>query len=88
MGALWNFLGQDGNRKILGWIGGGLVVVAGAIWTIFVFFWTPHAPPENNGPQTPKIEATSGGVAIGGDVTGSRIETGRIPDPSGPVPAK
>ena len=84
MAKLWNFLQQERNRQILGWIGGGLVVVAGGIWAVFIFLWTPssghHEEPKTN------IEAKSGGVAIGGDVSGSTITAGKPADAASPKP--
>ncbi len=74
---MWKYLRDKNNREILGWIGGGIVVVAGAAWTVFVFFWTPSPSP--NGGQ-PNVEASGGGVAIGGDVSGTTIETKAAPE--------
>ena len=34
---LWSFLQDESNRAVLAWIGGGAVVVAGGIWTVFKF---------------------------------------------------
>ncbi len=31
-GAIWAFLRDPGNQAVLGWIGGGIVVVAGGVW--------------------------------------------------------
>ncbi|MDW4500332.1 hypothetical protein R5H30_20255 [Sulfitobacter sp. D35] len=31
---LWTFLQNPENRETLGWIGGGLVVLAGGLWTV------------------------------------------------------
>lgn len=79
MAKLWSFLRDKGNREVLAWIGGGIVVVASGAWAVFIFFWTPSSsPPPGSGPQT-NVEASDGGVAIGGDVSGSTIETGAPP---------
>jgi hypothetical protein len=32
------FLRDEGNRALLGWIGGGLAVVAGGLWTALCLF--------------------------------------------------
>ena len=67
---VWNFLSYDKNRAILGWLGGGVGAVVGAFWVAFVYF----APPPK--PVVPaSVEAKSGGVAIGGNVSGSTITT-------------
>jgi hypothetical protein len=78
MGGLWSFLRQKRNRDVLGWIGGGAVVVTAGVWAVFTFFWTPSPLSQTDGPQT-NVEATGGGVAIGGDVSGSKIQTGTAP---------
>ena len=69
---VWNFLSNDKNRAVLGWIGGGVVVVIGALWAAFVYF----VPPSKPVPPPASVEASRGGVAIGGNVTGSTITTG------------
>jgi hypothetical protein len=30
--AVWIFITNENNRAVLGWIGGGIVVIAGGIW--------------------------------------------------------
>ncbi len=45
LGKVWSFLSKDRNRKILSWIGGGIVVVISALWVAFVYF----APPSKSG---------------------------------------
>ncbi len=66
----WRFVKRKNNRVILQWLGGGVVVVAGAVWTVFVFFVHPDAPSPGNGMN---VEASGGGVAAGRDITGSTI---------------
>jgi hypothetical protein len=68
------FLRDEGNRALLGWIGGGLVAVIGALWTVFAYFHP--APDEKSGPPQKRIEAICGSVAIGGDVSGTTIMAG------------
>jgi hypothetical protein len=36
--AIWAFLGDETNRAILSWIGGGVVVVFGGLWAAFKLF--------------------------------------------------
>ena len=68
------FLRDEGNRALLGWIGGGLVVLASGLWAVFVYF---HPAPEAKpGPPQKQIEADCGSVAIGGDVSGATITAG------------
>ncbi len=43
MSNLWTFISRPKNRTILGWLGGGLVVLAGGIWTVFTYMH-PHDP--------------------------------------------
>jgi hypothetical protein len=39
---LWRFLQEEKNRQILGWLGGGVVVLAGGVWVVVTFFYSPH----------------------------------------------
>lgn len=41
----WKFLRKNKNRAVLGWIGGGIVVVISALWALFVYL----APPSKSG---------------------------------------
>jgi hypothetical protein len=66
---VWHYLSDDKNRAVLGWIGGGIVVVISALWAAFVYF----APPPKPATPPSSIEASHGGVAVGGNVTGSTI---------------
>jgi TIR domain len=68
---LWAFLGQRKNREILAWIGGGVVVVAAGLWAIFVYVFPP-----NKDASAMNAQANCGGVAIGGNVSGSTITAG------------
>ena len=66
---VWNFLSKDKNRAVLGWVGGGVVIVIGALWAAFVYFMPaskPHSPAAG-------VEANCGSVAAGGNVTGTTI---------------
>jgi hypothetical protein len=69
---VWTFLGEDKNRTVLGWIGGGVAAVVGALWAAFVYF----TPPSKPAPPPASVEAKPGGIAIGGNVSGSTITTG------------
>jgi hypothetical protein len=62
--AHFGFLARRGNRALLGWIGGGIAAVRGALWTAFVYFHP--AAGEKPSPPQKQIEAECGSVAIGG----------------------
>jgi hypothetical protein len=68
------FLRDEGNRALLGWIGGGIAAVIGALWTAFVYFHP--ASGEKPSPPQKQIEAECGSVAIGGDVSGATVTAG------------
>ncbi len=71
MRQLWSFLGLEKNRKILAWIGGGLVVAIGGLWTALVHFSdTPKTPA-----STPSVQASCGNVVSGGGMFGNTITT-------------
>lgn len=66
--ALWNWLRDAENRKVVAWLGSGLIVLLGAL----VYQNTGPSP----GPAEPSTQATTdtgfatgGNVTIGGDVT-------------------
>ena len=66
MGSLWSFLSAPKNQKTLGWLGTGLVVVAGGAWAVFTYVW-----PHEEGPKI--VCAQPGGVAAGRDASGNTI---------------
>jgi len=76
MPALWRFLRQRSNREILGWLGGGLVVLATALWTVTVYLWPPKSGDAHGGRAG--VEANCGGLAIGGNVSGSTVVAGSV----------
>jgi hypothetical protein len=43
MEAFWSFLRHKRNRDLLGWIGGGLIVIATGFWAIFTYVFPPSA---------------------------------------------
>ena len=77
-GGLWGFLRDKNNQQVLGWLGGGLVVVATGLWAAFVYFFPPGKSPEAKSPELtpPSVQAKCGGIAIGRDVSGSTITAG------------
>jgi hypothetical protein len=78
--GLWGFLRDKGNQQVLGWLGGGLVVVATGLWAVFVYLFPPGKSPGAKSPEPtpPSVQADCGGVAIVGPVTGATITGGTI----------
>ena len=76
MGKFWSFLVDKSNREVLGWIGGGLVVVATGVWAVIVYVSPPGSSPKPSGGGT--TSANCGGVAIDGNVSGSTISAGNV----------
>jgi TIR domain len=76
--GLWGVLRDKRNQRVLGWLGGGLVVAATGLWVAFVYFFPPPKSPEAKSPEAtpPSVQANCGGIAIGRDVTGSTITAG------------
>lgn len=77
--AFWNWLKDPANQQTLGWVGGGVAIVAGGIWAVVKFF----AKTEGDGTPPPSVKADRGGVAIKGNVTNSPIRTKSGEDNSG-----
>jgi hypothetical protein len=65
---LWSLARQPTNRAGLSWIGGGIVAVAVALWTVFIYF----APPNKS---EPSVQASCGGVVAGRDIS-SNVQAG------------
>jgi hypothetical protein len=73
MNSIWSFASKPKNRQIISWIGSGIVVVAGGIWAVITFLWTPdHSggrPPSTvtqttSGPESPAIANVRGNVTV------------------------
>ena len=77
----WRWLRNAGNRTVLGWLGGGLIVLAGGLWIAFTHF---TASP----PKPPGVSADRGSFAAGGDVDtrGGAISLGAQPAPPADKP--
>jgi hypothetical protein len=58
------FLRDESNRALLGWIGGGLVVLATGLWAVFTFYVDHSKPPP---PATTIVEQKGTGIASGRD---------------------
>src|ERR1700736_1072197 len=59
------FLRDEGNRALLGWIGGGLVVLATGLWAVFTFY-VDHSKPSQP-PATTIVEQKGTEIASGHD---------------------
>jgi hypothetical protein len=68
---VWKFPNSDKNRAVLGLGFGAVVVVICALGAAFFYF-----APASRSVTPPAIEASGGGVAVGGNVTGSTINVG------------
>lgn len=68
-----NWLKDDRNRALAGWLGGGAAAVIGALWTAYLHF---YAAPDAKPAAGKAVEADCGSVAINGDVTGATITAG------------
>jgi len=69
MSEFWTFLSQPENQATLSWLGGGLVVVCGGLWTFLKFYLGNR----RSGGAAPAAEASSvsadrGGTAAGRDI--------------------
>ena len=72
LSTMWSFLQNKKNREVLGWVGAGLAVVIGGLWTAFVYF----SPPNKTSASGPTVHASCGSVAAGGNVSGATITAG------------
>jgi hypothetical protein len=72
MSALWAFLLKEKNRLVLAWIGSGTIVVVAGLWTAFTYLYPVQRPD----PPARDVTATTGGIAIGGSVSNSKIGGG------------
>ena len=88
LAAFWSWLSNEQNRKILAWIGSGVVVVISGLW---VAFQSPGDKPSTStaksSPATPSVIASEGGVAAGGNITiGGDVTTIAPPAATDPAP--
>lgn len=88
MNTFWRFLRDKRNQQVLGWLGGGLIVAATGLWAAFVYFFPAPKSPGAKFPEPPSVQADHGGIAIGGNVTGSTITTGGTTNSDGPTKPK
>ena len=69
--VIWLILQDQSNRDELAWIGSGVVVVIGALWTMWKFF---HPRNRESLPSS-RVTAAGGGVSAGRDINNSNIDT-------------
>jgi hypothetical protein len=77
MSALLKFLRLKSNREVLTWVGGGIAAAVAAAWTAFIYLWPISAPETKKGAAS-TVEAKCGGVAIGGNLSGSVVTGGSV----------
>src|ERR1700722_7148823 len=39
MSRVWSIIAKSTNRQVISWIGGALVALAGAAWTVVTYVW-------------------------------------------------
>jgi hypothetical protein len=66
MEAVWEFLRKSSNQKVLSWLGGGGVVIAGGIWVVVTYVW-PHEPPPGC------VQAQQASIAAARNASGNTI---------------
>ena len=72
MHRLWLFLKRKRNRKVLAWVGGGVITVVGGLWVAYMQLrQSEERPPfdagpgvETHGPCSPAVANTEGNVSI------------------------
>lgn len=63
--SFMTFLSKERNRRLIAWIGSGVIVVAGGVWQAVIHFW-PN--------ETPATQcAQYGGIAAGNNASGNTI---------------
>ena len=73
LSSIWDFLKDGSNQAVLSWIGGGIVVVAGAFWATLKFFFPRD---KNKRASPPSVHADRGGVAAGRDIRAVQADHG------------
>jgi hypothetical protein len=76
--GFWGFLRDKGNQQVLGWLGGGFVVLATGLWAAFVYLFPAPKSPEAKAPEpvSANAQADCSSIAIVGPVTGATITAG------------
>ena len=89
MSGLWAFLGSKKNREIIGWLGGGIVVVIAGLWAAFVYFFPLKKDGDGPGPQVKidsSVKAGDCSIASSGTATGNTVNCGSSPTTPSPKP--
>ena len=69
--TLWTFLRDPANQGTLTWIGGGIAVAAGGIWTVM----KSKKDRLKDGAGKPGVNADNGGVAMSNSTVGGSVTT-------------
>jgi hypothetical protein len=70
--AIWGFLQDESNRTVLTWMGGSIAFAAGGLWAVIKFLMSKE---KGKSASAPTVTASHGGVAVRGNVQGSKIDT-------------
>lgn len=70
MGSVWTFLRKPSNRLVLGWLGGGVVIVVAGIWAVVIYIWPAH--------EAPTAVCADQEIVIGGSVSSRSSVTNRV----------
>lgn len=79
MSWLWAFVRKPSNQRLLPWLDGGMVIVAGRIGAVVTYVWPPR--------EAPTAVCANQGIVIGGSISSRSSVTNRITGgttPAGP----
>jgi hypothetical protein len=76
MSGIGSFFRSKKNRELIAWWGGGVLIVISGLWTAFVYFFPPKS---DTGDRKGDVSASSGGIAIGGNVSNSTVSASSKP---------
>jgi hypothetical protein len=65
---MWHWLKDPENRKVLAWLGSGLVVVAAGLWTVFTYLYPPDSGSTPPSVQVEHGVGAGGNISVGGDL--------------------
>ena len=74
--TMWTLISSEKNRKTLSWLGAGLLVIIGGIWTWYTYLDARSRESKAPAPQT---QVGSGGINIGRDNINSPLSTNAVP---------
>ena len=77
MTAFWTFIRLEANRQLLGWLGGGAIIVIGGLWTGYTYFYPPAKNGGSGGGTT--VKAGDCSVVTSGTASGNTINCGNVP---------